>query len=183
MKIYTKVGDKGETSLFGGKIVGKDNLRVECYGTVDELNSLLGLALTEIKDSKVSELIQAIQNDLFVLGGELATPNEADAENKNLTQINDNNIKLLETKIDYFENKLTPLKQFILPGGSKSASFLHVARSVCRRCERLIVSLSKNDKINKFIIIYLNRLSDLLFVLARFENNVNQIADIPWNAK
>lgn len=183
MKIYTKVGDGGETSLFGGKIVSKDILRVECYGTIDELNSFLGLAITEIKNVQVNELIQVIQNNLFVLGGELATPSEAVAEHKNFTQINNNDILFLESKIDYFENKLPPLKQFILPGGSKSASLLHVARSVCRRSERLVVSLTKNGEINKFIVIYLNRLSDLLFVLARFENNVNQIADIPWNSK
>jgi len=183
MKIYTKTGDKGKTSLFGGQRIDKDDLRVECYGTVDELNSILGLTIIEITDREVSELIQNIQNDLFTLGGELATPIEKKSELDSSSEINTNQINFLEEKIDRFEEKLQPLKQFILPGGSKSAALLHIARSVSRRSERLAVKLSKRDVINENIIIYLNRLSDLLFVLARFENDVNQILDVPWTSK
>ena len=183
MKIYTKTGDKGKTSLFGGQRVDKDHLRVECYGTVDELNSLLGLAVTEITDLEIKEVIQKIQNDLFTLGGELATPIEMASKQKSGSSVSFNQIQFLEERIDYFDEKLPSLKQFILPGGSKSSALLHTARSVSRRSERLVVSLAKNDVINENIIIYLNRLSDLLFVLARFENDVNQISDIPWVSK
>ncbi len=179
MKIYTKSGDKGKTSLFGGQRVDKDDLRVECYGTVDELSSNLGFAVTEITDAEVNEVIKKIQNDLFTLGGELATP----SEKTSASNIHSEQIQFLEEKIDRFEEQLSPLKQFILPGGSKGAALLHIARSVSRRSERLVVKLSRNDVINENIIIYLNRLSDLLFVLARFENDVNQIPDIPWDSK
>ncbi len=183
MKIYTKTGDKGKTSLFGGQRVNKDDLRVDCYGTVDELNSILGLTIIEVTDREVRELIQNIQNDLFALGGELATPIEKKTTRNSSSDINANQINFLEEKIDHFEEKVQPLKQFILPGGSKSAALLHIARSVSRRSERLAVNLSKRDVINENIIIYLNRLSDLLFVLARFENDVNQILDVPWASK
>ena len=179
MKIYTKKGDGGKTSLFGGRIVYKDDLRVDCYGTVDELNSILGLAVTEINSSEIIEVINKIQNDLFTLGGELANPTEKRSD----SNIESAQIQFLEEKIDHFDEKLPLLKQFILPGGSKGAALLHLARSVCRRGERLAVKLAKNDVINENIIIYLNRLSDLLFVLARFENDVNQILDVPWKSK
>jgi len=178
MKIYTKTGDKGTTALYGGERVPKDSLRVECYGTVDELNSILGLANVEISDSSVNKLLVLIQNKLFTMGGELATPsNKSELNNIRLVA---EDIVVLEDSIDKYENKLEPLKQFVLPGGSKGASLLHLARSVCRRTERLVTSLSENEKISDLILIYLNRLSDLLFVLARFENDVNQIPDIPW---
>ncbi|VAX29046.1 ATP:Cob(I)alamin adenosyltransferase [hydrothermal vent metagenome] len=179
MKIYTKTGDKGKTSLFGGERVDKDDLRVECYGTVDELNSTLGLTITEITNTEVKDTLKQIQNDLFNLAGELATPSKKEF----VSPINQKQIEFLENQIDNFEEKIPPLKQFILPGGSKGAALLHVARSVCRRSERIVVKLSKNDVISDNIIIYLNRLSDLLFVLARFENDVNQIPDIPWDSK
>ncbi len=178
MKIYTKTGDKGTTALYGGERVPKDSLRVECYGTVDELNSILGLANVEISDSSVKKLLVLIQNKLFTMGGELATPSNKNELNNIRLEAED--IVVLEISIDKYENNLEPLKQFVLPGGSKGASLLHFARSVCRRTERLVTSLSKNEEISKLILIYLNRLSDLLFVLARFENNVNQIPDIPW---
>ena len=178
MKIYTKTGDKGETSLFGGQRVLKDDLRVECYGTIDELNSLLGLAITEVSESEIIKVIQKIQNDLFDLGSELATPINKNI--KNIPQISPDNISYLENGIDRFEKQLPELKQFILPGGTKGASLLHLARSVCRRGERLVVTLSKNVSISDDIVIYLNRLSDFLFVLARFENFVQNFPDINW---
>ena len=178
MKIYTKTGDKGETSLFGGQRVFKDDVRVDCYGTVDELNSVLGLAVTEVTESEIIKVIQKIQNDLFDLGSELATPIIKNKEN--IPRISSGNISYLENSIDRFEVQLPELKQFILPGGTKGASLLHFARSVCRRGERLVVSLSKNVSISYDIVIYLNRLSDLLFVLARFENFVQNFPDINW---
>jgi cob(I)alamin adenosyltransferase len=178
MKIYTKTGDDGTTALFGGERIRKDSLRVECYGTVDELNSIIGLVQTETLEISVSELLQKIQNQLFSLGGELATPEDKIEKNKIL--LGRDSILLLENSIDKYEDKLEPLKQFILPCGTKGASLLHFARSVCRRAERLVTSLSKNEKISDLILIYLNRLSDLLFVLARFENSVKKVKDIPW---
>ncbi|MCF6270451.1 MAG: cob(I)yrinic acid a,c-diamide adenosyltransferase [Melioribacteraceae bacterium] len=178
MKIYTKTGDNGTTSLVGGERVNKDSLRVECYGTVDEVNSILGITISEIKTKDVCNLLNEIQNKLFTIGGELATPENK--KNVNRVKLVNNDILLLENSIDKYEKKLEPLKQFILPGGTKGASLLHNARSVCRRAERLVISLSKNVKTSKLILIYFNRLSDLLFVLARYENNVNEVDDIPW---
>jgi cob(I)alamin adenosyltransferase len=178
MKIYTKTGDDGTTGLYGGERVRKDSPRVECYGTVDELNSTLGIVNSEITTDSVKQLIYQIQNRLFTIGGEIATPSSKRDINK--VRLVDDDILLLENSIDKYEEKLEPLKQFILPGGTKGASLLHFARSVCRRAERLVTSLSKNEDVSNLILIYLNRLSDLLFVLARFENNVNQLPDIPW---
>jgi cob(I)alamin adenosyltransferase len=178
MKIYTKTGDDGSTGLYGGERVSKDSLRVECYGTVDELNSTIGLVNSEIKTESVKKLLFEIQNRLFTIGGELATPTEK--KGMAIVKIQNSDIELLEKSIDNFEEKLEPLKQFILPGGTRGASFLHYARSVCRRAERLVTSLAQKEKVSDLILIYLNRLSDLLFVLARFENNENQVSDIPW---
>ncbi len=178
MKIYTKTGDDGTTSLVGGARVNKDSLRVECYGTVDEVNSILGLSITVVSSKDVSSLLNKIQNKLFTIGGELATPKNKSDFNK--VRLVNNDILLLEDSIDKYEKELEPLKQFILPGGTKGASLLHYARSICRRTERLVTSLSKNEMISNLILIYLNRLSDLLFVLARYENSINQVPDIPW---
>ena len=178
MKIYTKTGDDGTTGLFGGQRVTKDSLRVECYGTVDELNSSLGIANSEVKNNELNSLLTEIQNKLFTLGAQLATPLNKDEINT--VKLVDSDIVFLETNIDKFEEKLKPLKQFILPGGTMGASFLHFARSVCRRAERLVTLLSKNEKISNLNLIYLNRLSDLLFVLARYENSVNNLPDVTW---
>jgi len=178
MKLYTKTGDDGTTGLFGGKRVSKDSQRVECYGTVDELNSVLGLANTEVTNLELKKIILNIQNKLFTLGGELATDPEKASEN--LIKIELSDISYLEKEIDKFDNKVEPLKQFILPGGTKGSAMLHFSRSVCRRAERLVTSLSKNEKVSNLVLVYLNRLSDLLFVLARYENNINHVDDIPW---
>ncbi|PIQ09028.1 MAG: ATP:cob(I)alamin adenosyltransferase [Ignavibacteriales bacterium CG18_big_fil_WC_8_21_14_2_50_31_20] len=178
MKIYTKTGDDGTTGLFGGQRVTKDSLRVECYGTVDELNSTLGIANSEVKNSDLNLLLTEIQNKLFTVGAQLATP--FDKKEINTVKLVDEDIVYLENNIDKFEEKLEPLKQFILPGGTKGASFLHFARSVCRRAERLVTLLSKNEKISNLNLIYLNRLSDLLFVLARYENSINNVPDVTW---
>ncbi|MDP2037370.1 MAG: cob(I)yrinic acid a,c-diamide adenosyltransferase [Ignavibacteria bacterium] len=180
MKIYTKTGDNGETSLFGGKRVRKDNPRISAYGTVDELNAVLGIVVTEVKDEELNSVLQSLQNELFVLGSDLATP--ADKGNKGfvIPRIVKENCVRLEMLIDKYDAKLPELKNFILPGGSKGAANLHLARTVCRRAEREVVSLSKNEEINSEVEIYLNRLSDLLFVLARYQNLISGTADINW---
>lgn len=180
MKIYTKTGDKGETSLFGGKRVWKDDLRISAYGTVDELNAVLGMAVTELINVELIEVIKNIQNNLFTVGSDLASP--LDKENKNfvIPRIDENFVVQLECLIDKYDSQLPELKNFILPGGLKGSAILHHARTVCRRAEREVVALSKKDLINHEIEVYLNRLSDLLFILARFENYSNNSADIAW---
>jgi cob(I)alamin adenosyltransferase len=180
MKIYTKSGDNGETSLFGGKRVWKDDLRIAAYGTVDELNAVFGIAVTEINDKELCSVLQSLQNELFVLGSDLATP--ADKGNKGfvIPRIAKENYERLEKLIDEYDVKLPELKNFILPGGSNGSAILHLARTVCRRAEREVVSLCKSEVINSEIEIYLNRLSDLLFVLARYQNLISGTADINW---
>ncbi len=179
MKIYTKTGDNGETSLFGGERVSKDHLRIEAYGTVDELNSVLGMLGNEFNDVDVKETVLKIQNDLFTLGADLATPLSKDSK-VSVTRIGNDCIDWVEKKIDFFEEKLPALKSFILPGGTRSASILHFARTVSRRAERKVVTLSKNVDIGSHIIVYLNRLSDLFFVLSRYENFAVGTPDIKW---
>lgn len=180
MKIYTKTGDKGETSLFGGQRVSKDDLRLEAYGTVDELNSIIGVVLAETANKEIIEILTQVQNDLFTLGSDLATPLEKVNKNFVIPRINKDKIEKLETFIDSIEYKLPELRNFILPGGSKAASFLHLARTVCRRGERKAVTLAKNVDIGSNPVVYLNRLSDLLFVLSRFENLSSNHPDIEW---
>jgi cob(I)alamin adenosyltransferase len=180
MKIYTKTGDKGETSLFGGDRVSKDDLRIQSYGTVDELNSLLGVVLSELKTEELRPVIIKIQNDLFTLGSDLATPVEKGNKGFVIPRIDEKFVLYLEEFIDKYDRQLPELKNFILPGGLKSAALLHVARSVCRRAERETVTLSKNVEIGVQIIVYLNRLSDFLFVLARFENHRNGSQELNW---
>jgi len=180
MKIYTKTGDKGETSLFGGKRVWKDDLRINAYGTVDELNAILGVAISELMNKELIDVIQSIQNDLFTVGSDLASPLEKENKNFVIPRVDANFIMRLETLIDKYDSQLPELKNFILPAGLKGSAILHLARTVCRRAEREVVALSKVDVINHEIEVYLNRLSDLLFVLARFENFSNNSADIAW---
>jgi cob(I)alamin adenosyltransferase len=178
MKIYTKTGDSGETSLLGGKRVWKDNLRIQTCGTIDELNSIIGISINDITNPELKEVLQGIQNDLFAIGSDTALPLEN--ENTKIQRIDTNLSDKLESVIDQYDSQLPGLKNFILPGGVKGSALLHFARTVCRRAERNVVALSKVERINPDIEKYLNRLSDLLFVLARFENFSNGSPDIIW---
>lgn len=178
MKIYTKTGDGGETGLFGGGRVPKDHLRIESYGTVDELNAVLGLVRATNSVQAVEEILAALQDQLFVLGSDLATPRRAKGVNVPRLQVRD--IVLLESHIDAMEEKLPPLTSFILPGGTPAAASLHVARTICRRAERHVVALARTEDVGSAVIPYLNRLSDLLFVLARFANHGAGAAEVKW---
>ena len=183
MKIYTKTGDKGDTGLFGGERVSKNSPRLNAYGTIDELNSFIGLAITEVKGEEVKSLLNKIQNQLFTVGSDLATP-ETEKNNKlNITRTPESFHLEIENEIDKYEAKLEPLKNFILPGGSKSAALLHVCRTVARRAEREVVALNSTVKIDGNIIIFLNRISDLFFVLSRYENYVSKIPDTIWESQ
>ena len=164
-KVYTKTGDKGETSLVGGARVSKASLRVEAYGDVDELNSIIGLARASLQDGQIDEALSLIQNDLFTLGADLASPSEIE-----VPRIQTSFIETLEELSDRFLAELEPLKEFILPGGSKAGATLHLARTVARRTERRAVKLSEAENVNELAVVYLNRLSDLLFILARVVN-------------
>lgn len=179
MKIYTRKGDSGETSLFGGQRVSKDALRIEAYGSVDELNSVLGVVRAMKPTDEIDALVRQLQEELFVLGADLATP--SDGQNKNIPRIEQRHIDFLERQIDRMDGQLTPLTTFILPGGSPIGAQLHVARTVCRRAERLTVRLSKKETVNALTVVYLNRLSDLLFVLARYANKIDGANETPWS--
>ena len=179
MKIYTKTGDRGDTGLFGGDRVPKSDPRVDAYGEVDELNSVLGVARTEPFDDAVDALLARIQSELFDLGAELATaPSKADRLLS--PPIGDAEIVALEQAIDRADGELEPLTTFVLPGGSRAAAHLHVARCVCRRAERRVVALSSAEAVRPEVIRYLNRLSDLLFTLARLANARAGCPDVPW---
>ncbi len=180
MKIYTKTGDSGETGLFGGERISKNSIRIEAYGTVDELNSFIGLAITEVKDREVKNLLEKIQDQLFVVGSDLAAPDNDKNKKHEIPRVTSEFYLEAELSIDNFEEKLEELKNFILPGGSKVAAILHVCRTVCRRAERVVVELNKTVNTGENILIYLNRLSDLFFVLARYENFVSNIPDTKW---
>lgn len=170
-KVYTKAGDSGQTSLVGGARVSKSSLRVDAYGDVDELSSLIGLARTMPQDEEFDAVLGTIQNDLFTLGADLASPSEIE-----VPRIDDSFIAKLEELADRFLSELEPLKEFILPGGSQAGATLHLARTVARRAERRAVALSEIEPVNPQTIVYLNRLSDLLFILARA---VNRRAGVP----
>lgn len=180
MKIYTKTGDKGETGLFGGKRVQKSSMRINAYGTVDELNAALGLSLCYVQNLKVKSVLQKLQHQLFVVGADLATPLETEKKNISILRVSAEEISEAESAIDSFEKELEPLQYFILPGGSKAAAQLHVARTICRRAEREVVLLAQQEEINQNIVILLNRISDLLFVLSRIENKISGIPDQKW---
>ena len=188
MKIYTKTGDKGKTSLFGGKRVMKYNLRIEAYGTVDELNSYIGLIRDQKPDDAIVKTLIKIQNELFSLGAMLATPPEQEilksGENRlKISLIGFDEIKFLESEIDKMEVSLPKMTNFILPGGHSSVSICHIARCICRRAERITVQLSEEEVVNEHILTYLNRLSDYLFVLARMLSKENGADEIPWISK
>jgi cob(I)alamin adenosyltransferase len=182
VKIYTKTGDEGETGLFGGGRVPKDDPRVRAYGDVDELNAALGLAASFDPQAFDASLLQTIQRDLFTIGAQLATPDPARLA-KALADsgaIEDEQVAALEAAIDRHEATLEPLKSFILPGGTQKAAAFHLARTVCRRAERNVVTLARASDVSPMIVKYLNRLSDLLFVLARAANAAASKPDIPW---
>ncbi len=177
MKIYTKKGDKGDTSLFGGDRVSKSSKRIEAYGTVDELNSQIGLVLSSGMSEEGEELIRTIQDHLFILGADLATPSSADTR---IDRIGESQVQFLEEAIDRMESDLPPLKNFVLPGGAQTGAQLHVARTICRRAERAVVQCSQKEEVSEVAIKYLNRLSDLLFVAARFENKHAGTKETTW---
>jgi len=177
MKIYTKKGDSGETSLFGGTRVPKSNERIEAYGTVDELNSFVGLAASYELSDVGTKYVRKIQELLFTLGADLATPPSSKTR---IDRISEDDVTLLEDAIDELEDDLESLKNFILPGGSQPGATLHVARTICRRAERATVACSKSDNISDNCIKFLNRLSDFLFVLARYENKKAGVREETW---
>ncbi len=185
MKIYTKTGDDGTTGLFGGTRVPKYHLRIESYGTVDELNSYIGLIRDQLNNNSLKETLTKIQTDLFTLGAMLATPPEKETlksgkERLNIPKINESSIQFLENEIDTMNENLPPMTHFILPGGHPTVSFCHIARCVCRRSERLTVALNEEESISATILQYLNRLSDYLFVLARKLTQDLQAEEVKW---
>lgn len=180
VKIYTKKGDDGSTGLFDGTRVGKDDERVDAYGEVDELNAVIGAARAFITDLEVDGVLLPIQADLFAVGAQLADPKYGTRKTKEKTKVNEEKIAGFEKVMDRYETELPPLKGFILPCGTKGAALLHMARTVCRRAERKIVALARKVKIDPLVVKYMNRLSDLLFVLARVENLRGGEQQIPW---
>lgn len=185
MKIYTKTGDQGETSLFGGKRVSKADLRVDAYGTIDELNAFIAVSKSLIDDEIVIHQLKKIQFDLFTLGSESATPTDqlklANGKNRLALMISEKEIQELENWMDTMENELEPLRFFILPGGGKIATSLHVSRTVCRRAERKMIALHEVENLRPELIQYLNRLSDYLFVLARYMSKKQGETEEFWN--
>ena len=182
-KIYTKTGDKGTTSLIGGTKVPKSHLRIEAYGTVDELNSYVGLCKDLVPDEKSKSILQEIQDRLFTTGSSLACDPEKEPKMK-IPDLKEDDIKLLENEIDRMNDILPAMKSFILPGGHPAVSHLHIARCICRRAERCCVRLEfEKDEVESIIIKYLNRLSDYLFMLARFTSHQLNVKEIPWKPR
>ncbi len=179
MKIYTGFGDKGKTKLFGGSVVNKDHLRIEVYGTLDELNSWLGFIIAGDPDFSIKNNLEIIQKNIFSISSEIAAPDPKDRK-KLLNIIGKKDYCFLEECIDEIENNLEPLKNFILPGGTQLAGSYHIARSICRRAERQMVKLFQSEKNIETNLVYINRLSDLLFVLARFANKNAGTEDNKW---
>jgi len=180
MKIYTRTGDDGTTGLFGGGRRSKADLRVEAYGTVDEANAAIGVARSSGLAPDLEAVLADVQRDLFTLGAELGCEPGTEAKLK-MTLIDDRDAERLERAIDLAEEGLAPLKSFVLPGGTAGAAALHVARCVTRRAERLVIALDAQSKVRKEIVVYLNRLSDLLFTYARRANHVSGVPDVPWH--
>lgn len=179
-KLYTRTGDRGETALFGGDRVPKDHPRVEAYGTIDELNSTLGVAASFIRQRRVVAALQSIQNDLLDLGSDMAAESGPRARKGRTFVDPKGRIAALERLIDEYDAKLPSLRTFILPSGSQAGALLHLARSVCRRAERAVVALSRRENVNPHVLAYLNRLSDLLFVLARYVNKAARKPEATW---
>ena len=180
MKIYTKTGDKGQTSLFGGARLPKNHIRIEAYGTVDELNSYIGLVRDVAGNEQVKEVLAAIQDRLFTIGSNLASDPSKDIITPDVYH---SDIELLEREIDRMTSELPELRSFILPGGHTTVSFCHIARCVCRRTERMVVALAENEKVELIIIQYLNRLSDYLFTLGRLLAKDLKVEEVTWNPR
>jgi cob(I)alamin adenosyltransferase len=179
-KLYTRTGDQGETALFGGRRVPKDDPRVEAYGSVDELNSTLGVAVSFLRQKRIAAALQSIQNELFNIGAELASESGPKADRGRMFIDPERKIAGLERLIDEHDAKVPPLRTFVLPSGTRAGALLHLARGVCRRAERAVVRLSRQEDVNPQLIVYLNRLSDLLFVLARYVNKAARKPETPW---
>ncbi len=181
-KVYTRTGDDGTTALGGGQRVPKDALRIAAYGTVDELGSQLGAALAAGLEPRLREALTAIQNELFHLGSDLCVLEE-DKERLPVPRVEERHVLALERLMDELSADLEPLANFILPGGAPGAAQLHVARTVCRRAERLVVSLARAERVGEWALLYLNRLSDALFVMARWENRRKGAPDVLWDSR
>jgi len=180
-KLYTRGGDAGKTSLFGGRRVAKDDPRVVAYGTIDELNSVLGVAISFIRQRRLVASLQKVQNELFNIGAELASDKPVRRRRRSdAFQLGSDSTMRLEQLVDEFDAKMPPLKTFVLPSGSVAAAAMHHARTVCRRAERCVVTLSRKEKVNPEILAYLNRLNDLLFALARYLNKTARRREILW---
>ncbi len=181
MKIYTKTGDKGQTSLLGGTRVPKYHIRINAYGTIDELNSFLGLLRDSELNSERKKFLQEIQTRLFAIGSSLAA--ETDKARSIKPDITENDIQLLESAIDVMNDQLPQMRNFILPGGHTTVSYCHIARTVCRRAERLVIELNDTEEVEEMVIVYLNRLSDYLFTLARMLGSELNAEEIPWKPR
>lgn len=181
-RVYTRTGDDGTTGLGGGQRVAKDSLRIEAYGTVDELNSVIGAAAATGVNETLAAALATIQNDLFHLGSDLCILEE-DKARMPVPQIEERHVLALESLMDRLSEELSPLENFILPGGTPGAAQLHVARTVCRRAERLLVALARQEKVGLFTVKYVNRLSDALFVMARHENRRRGVPDVLWDSR
>lgn len=181
MKIYTKTGDKGTTSLIGGTRLSKAHIRIDAYGTVDELNSYIGLLGDQPVNAVRKETLKEIQDRLFTIGSHLAS--EPEQSKKILPDLVENDIKLLENEMDHIDRIVPPLRAFVLPGGHTSVSFGHVARTVCRRAERAVIELRQGEEVEEIVIRYLNRLSDYLFMLCRMMSHELQIEEVVWKPR
>lgn len=181
MKIYTKTGDTGKTSLIGGTRVSKHDIRIESYGTVDELNSWIGLIRCQPNEENTTFILAEIQDRLFTIGSSLAA--DPDKSKMKIPDLHEEDIALLEQQIDKMNENLPEMRSFILPGGNTMVSYAHIARCVCRRAERNVIHLSENNYVNELVIKYLNRLSDYLFVLSRYYSKQLNAEEIPWKAR
>ncbi len=182
-KLYTRTGDRGDTALFGGRRVGKDHPRVAAYGTIDELNAVLGVAVSQIRQRRLIALLQTVQNELFNIGAELASdvPVRRARGAAAAFELDPARVRWLETLIDEYDALAPPLRTFVLPGGSPAAAYLHFARTVCRRAERAVVTLAGSERVSPVVLAYLNRLADLLFALARYANKAGRRRELLWS--